>query len=1572
MKTRFLSVILSLALVVGMFSGGILSASATAKDNEEMLSSGQVFDSGAGRILHYSFKFDNQNSTEIPDDSDHGKTGELINYNNSGASIVDDTIYGKDVKALSLKGGSSGGYLQMPEGVLGDAADVTISCWVKVESNGGYQRIWDFGNNTTSYMYLLTDGANAGAVGYATAITNGGWSKEQTVQMGSTLNKDQWIFTTVVLDSTNHTLSLYKDGALIGRNTNVTVPLSALGTTKKNYIGYGQFGDAPIGGEFTDFSVYNYAMTDEQVSDMCEIPDEDKVAADKDALDLGDLSQVMNNLTLPTKGAYGSLISWDSSDPDVIATDGTVVRPAAGSDNADVTLTATLTYGSESETKLFSATVISKPTDEQIAQADLEAINLGDINNVINNLILPVKGNLGSTITWESSNTSVILNDGKVIRPAAGSSEASLTLTATATYNSTSVTKDYPVTVLPKYYLPVIKIVPDLTVTTLVGVSPKFPDIIPVTYTNGTSDSVKVRWPDTIPAAQYASAGTFDVTGTIIDTTTTVKATVTVTDEDDIPTPDLEVIQSELSAVDLQGDTILTQNRQRDINYLLRLDADRMLYNFRKAFGQDTKGAEPLGGWDAPDGLLRGHSTGHYLSALALAYSSTSASTDPQVVAEHKALKDKMDLMVNELSKLQDLSKGDPSAFTTKCTPTDAAQAKWSTDPNVWGAGFLSAYSPDQFALLEQYTPYATIWAPYYTYHKIIAGMIDCYSYGGNETALKVAKGMGDWVYTRLSKCTTETQRNKMWDMYIAGEYGGMNESLAKLYMITTNQNYLDAAKMFDNKKFFDNLAKNVDDIRTRHANQHIPQIIGAMAEYAATGDKYYYNVASNFWDMVVARYTHSIGGVGTGEKFTQPYTQAASIQTNQNDETCAAYNMLKLTKALYSYDPDNAKYMDYYERTLLNQIVASQDQSQEDTNAVTYMLPIGPGQRKSYSNDYNSFTCCHGTGMENHVKYQEAAYYHTDDNSKLYVNLYMPTQLNWTEKGIVLKQETEFPSDHSVFTIQGDASFDLRLRVPYWATNGYSVEVNGETVISSATPSSYVSINREWKDGDKIEVNMPFGLHLDKTPDKLDGATVASVMYGPIVMVGKNSSKNWITLTLSPALMESIKVQDDSATKDGVTLTTNNLTLVPMYTAYNFAYHTYFKINIPADGSEPIDKSLLQSLYNSCKDMNQGNYTDASWRIFTDALNQAKSTLDNNDATQDDVNQVVSMLTSAKDGLTENPGQPADKSSLQALYEQYKGITKGDYTEASWNAFTAALGQAKSDLDDDSATQDEVNRAVFALASAKDGLTKNPVQPADKSSLQALYEQYKEFTKGNYTDTSWKIFTDALNQAKSALDNDSATQDDVNQAFAVLTSAKNGLITKSSGHHSSSSTSTPASPIPQQEQNFRSDTTETYHFNSNTVYYYKVITTDPIAPTATSSNPSAVTVEFAQKIADGYLFRISNVGVGEAVIITRASDGTTTSFTAHGTAVTGVTSDTPQRHSMSRGKTYQFKFTVPAAQGMPTFTTGNSQIVKPVLLQKIGDAYYFKVEAVANGSAGVYVTVAEHSAVRECIITVG
>lgn len=607
---------------------------------------------------------------------------------------------------------------------------------------------------------------------------------------------------------------------------------------------------------------------------------------------------------------------------------------------------------------------------------------------------------------------------------------------------------------------------------------------------------------------------------------------------------------SPLNKAILKEENAYTENRARALEYLRLLSADTMLYSFRQTFGVDTKGAPHPGGWDEPRGLLRGHSLGHFLSALALAYSST----------QDVFFKDKIAYIVDELYSLQQMSKGKPSEFKTECDPDNCRQENWSRDPSTWGEGFISAYSPDQFALLEQFTPYARIWAPYYTLHKIIAGLIECYQRTENETALKVACGIGNWVYDRLSVLTPE-HRKKMWGMYIAGEYGGMNESLARLYTITKDEKYLAAAKMFDNENIFPGLAEGEDTIQQLHANQHIPQIMGAALEYDATEDEYYHDVAKHFFEIVTAHHMYSIGGVGRGEAFREPDLLAKNIEHDRNCETCAAYNMLKLARELYAYEPDNASYMHYYERTLINHILSSQSPhtTPHMHNGVTYMLPIGPGARKDYSDDMYSFTCCHGTGMENHVKYQDAAYFISTEGDKprVYVNLYIPSELSLPEHGIEIKLDTKFPHPETKITLGGSGDYEVYFRTPEWGKTEFSPST-GEAKPVDGT--DYVSVSHSASTENAVDVKFTYLAKLEYTPDTLNGTPVASLKYGPFVMVAKDSRREFLTLKEPKDLDAALKLSYNDEAGAFCVVGCGHI-FVPMYKAHDFAYHTYFKI---------------------------------------------------------------------------------------------------------------------------------------------------------------------------------------------------------------------------------------------------------------------------------------------------------------------------------------------------------------------------------------------------------------------------
>ncbi|HUF22853.1 MAG TPA: beta-L-arabinofuranosidase domain-containing protein, partial [Vicinamibacterales bacterium] len=606
------------------------------------------------------------------------------------------------------------------------------------------------------------------------------------------------------------------------------------------------------------------------------------------------------------------------------------------------------------------------------------------------------------------------------------------------------------------------------------------------------------------------------------------------------------------------------------IRGLAASNPDNFLYNFRETFGQpQPAGVKQLGGWDDQTTRLRGHATGHYLTAIAQAYASTTYDE-----ALRANFLQKMNYLVDTLYDLSQMA-GSKVADPTKVPPgpgrtsydSNLRAGQIRTDYENWGKGFISGYPPDQFIMLEQGAQYGTrggrnldlsIWAPYYTLHKILAGLLDSYEVAGNKKALDVAKGMGTWVHARLSAVPSET-RTEMWSTYIAGEYGGMNEVMARLFRLTGDRRFLDGAKLFDNTNFFfgnanhdHGLAKNVDTIRGKHANQHIPQITGALETFRSTKEMPYYLIASNFWDMVNRGYMYSIGGVAgartpsNSECFTaQPHTLWENgFNSDGQNETCATYNLLKLDRQLFMYD-QTAKYMDHYERALYNHILAS---VAEDTPGNTYHVPLNPGAQKRFGNaGMGGFTCCNGTALESNTKLQDTIYFKSADNTALHVNLFVPSTLNWTDRKIVVQQVTDFPyADTTRLVVKGTGEFDMKIRVPRWATRGFFVKINGQDQKVEAVPGTYLTLARNWRANDTIELRMPFGFHLDHVVDQ---PNVASIFYGPVLLAAEESGPrtDWRQVTLDAGDIAK------SITGDPATLrfSLDGVVLKPFYETY-------------------------------------------------------------------------------------------------------------------------------------------------------------------------------------------------------------------------------------------------------------------------------------------------------------------------------------------------------------------------------------------------------------------------------------
>jgi len=468
--------------------------------------------------------------------------------------------------------------------------------------------------------------------------------------------------------------------------------------------------------------------------------------------------------------------------------------------------------------------------------------------------------------------------------------------------------------------------------------------------------------------------------------------------------------------------------------------------------------------------------------------------------------------------------------------------------------GFISAYPETQFIRLEEFATYGGaqgIWAPYYTLHKIMAGLIDAHVHTGNEQALEILTGIGDWVYSRLAPLRQE-QLDLMWNIYIAGEYGGVNESLAYLHALRPDkEEYVEAAKRFVNTNVYAPTVANEDVLDGRHANQHIPQFTGYLRTYEQGHEEDFLTAARNFWDMIVPHRTYSHGGMGVGEMLRERDVIAGSLFQDRNHaETCPLYNMLKLSRNLFFHESD-PKYMNYYERGLFNQIVASRrDSDSVDSPEVTYFVPVQPGQRRSYG---NVGTCCGGTGMENHTKYQDSIYFRSVDDTALYVNLYIASTLDWSEKGFRITQVTRYPEEGaSTLTVEGDGPLDIKLRVPEWVRKGYSVSVNGEPQAVAAVPGSYLTLSRRWRSGDTIEISMPFSFRAERT---IDDPTVQSIYYGPTLLAaqGEPVGEDLESGLMDVGFYRHLKLDGDlapamSPTDRPLHFTTGNLTLAPFY----------------------------------------------------------------------------------------------------------------------------------------------------------------------------------------------------------------------------------------------------------------------------------------------------------------------------------------------------------------------------------------------------------------------------------------
>jgi DUF1680 family protein len=512
------------------------------------------------------------------------------------------------------------------------------------------------------------------------------------------------------------------------------------------------------------------------------------------------------------------------------------------------------------------------------------------------------------------------------------------------------------------------------------------------------------------------------------------------------------------------GPGLLADKAGLMLDHLRSYDADRLLRAFRENAGLPTPDVPRPGGWEDPageaNGNLRGHYTGHFLSALAQAYAST---PDPAYAEKSRHL----------------------VAGLTEC---------------VAESGYLAAYPDKQFIALETMTQadYTVVWAPYYTAHKLVKGLLDTYLAIGELCALELAEGMCRWMYERLRRLPPAVLQ-RMWSLHGSGEYGGLAETLCDLYDVTRDPDWLDFGRLLDNDPLISAGAEGRDVLDGMHANQHIPIFTGLVRRFDVTGEERFLHAAVNFWDQVVPARTYSIGGTSSNE-FWGPAGVIAGTLSDTNAETCCAHNLLKLSRLLFLHLRD-PKYLEYYERTLYNQILGSkQDTSSADRPLTTYFIGLKPGSIRDYLPKEGA-TCCEGTGLESATKYQESIYFHDDD---LYVNLYCASSVSWA--GVAVTQTTNFPYEQgTTLAFDGAGSFTLHLRVPAWASS-FQVTVNGEPLTADARPGSYLAIARTWSAGDTVRVDLPFSLRAEPA---LDDRALRSLMYGPVHLVALDNRRD-------------------------------------------------------------------------------------------------------------------------------------------------------------------------------------------------------------------------------------------------------------------------------------------------------------------------------------------------------------------------------------------------------------------------------------------------------------------------------
>jgi DUF1680 family protein len=503
-----------------------------------------------------------------------------------------------------------------------------------------------------------------------------------------------------------------------------------------------------------------------------------------------------------------------------------------------------------------------------------------------------------------------------------------------------------------------------------------------------------------------------------------------------------------------------------DAKYLLELQPDRMLAFLRQRAGLKPK-AEGYGGWDGPGRNLTGHIAGHYLSAVSLMWAATG----------DVRFKERANYMVEQLKEIQAAQGDGYIGALLDGQGVDGKQRFVDLSNGVIRSGGFDLNG---------------LWSPWYVEHKLFAGLRDAYRYTDNASALQVEVKFGGWVEKILSKLNDD-QLQRM----LATEFGGMNEVLAELYADTGDEHWLALADKFHQKSTLDALSEDTDVLSHTHGNTQVPKVYGALVRYVYTGNQADAEAAKFFWDRVVNHYSFVTGGHGKNEYLGEP-DKLSDMVDGRTAETCNVYNMLKMTRTLFSVAPD-IRYADFHERALFNHILASQDPRDGTTS---YMLPVGRGVQHEYQRMFEDFTCCVGTSMESHALHGAGIYYYKS-SEEFWIGLYAPSIASWDSAGVEVEMTSDFPIGSSAsvkIRTKTPKEFTLALRRPYWAGDGFSVKVNSQSLKDLPPADSYVRITRVWRQGDVVDLTLPKVLRKEPLPDN---PSRMAFMWGPLVLAG-------------------------------------------------------------------------------------------------------------------------------------------------------------------------------------------------------------------------------------------------------------------------------------------------------------------------------------------------------------------------------------------------------------------------------------------------------------------------------------